>query len=106
MRLGHLPLAASICLVALASASDVSAAPIDAITIGDAAAATSLIDQVQRCRCVERRWNGSCKLRVCRDRWGGHVDSAGSPDESADDDADRSMERKHRKAKSSQTKQP
>jgi hypothetical protein len=22
-----------------------------------------------RCRCVERRWNGSCKLRVCRDRW-------------------------------------
>jgi hypothetical protein len=23
----------------------------------------------QRCRCVERRWNGSCKLRVCRDRW-------------------------------------
>jgi len=23
----------------------------------------------QRCRCVERRWNGSCKLRVCRDKW-------------------------------------
>jgi hypothetical protein len=23
----------------------------------------------QRCRCVERRWNGSCKLRVCRDHW-------------------------------------
>ncbi len=23
----------------------------------------------QRCRCVERRWNGSCKLRVCRERW-------------------------------------
>jgi hypothetical protein len=22
-----------------------------------------------QCRCVERRWNGSCKLRVCRDRW-------------------------------------
>jgi hypothetical protein len=24
---------------------------------------------VQRCRCMERRWDGSCKLRVCRDRW-------------------------------------
>jgi hypothetical protein len=23
----------------------------------------------QRCRGVERRWNGSCKLRVCRDHW-------------------------------------
>lgn len=23
----------------------------------------------QRCRCVERRWNGSCKQRVCRDHW-------------------------------------
>lgn len=23
----------------------------------------------QRCRCVERRWNGSCKLRLCRDHW-------------------------------------
>ena len=23
----------------------------------------------QRCRCMERRWNGSCKLRVCRDHW-------------------------------------
>lgn len=23
----------------------------------------------QRCRCVERHWNGSCKLRVCRDHW-------------------------------------
>jgi hypothetical protein len=30
--------------------------------------ATPIID-VQRCRCVERRWNGSCKLRVCRDHW-------------------------------------
>lgn len=23
----------------------------------------------QRCRCVERRWNGSCKIRACRDHW-------------------------------------
>jgi len=23
----------------------------------------------QRCRCVERRWNGSCKKRVCKNRW-------------------------------------
>ena len=23
----------------------------------------------RRCRCVERRWNGSCKRRLCRDHW-------------------------------------
>jgi len=22
-----------------------------------------------RCRCLEYRWNGSCKRRVCRDHW-------------------------------------
>jgi hypothetical protein len=33
-----------------------------------AAPAASII-VAQRCRCVERRWNGSCKLRVCRDHW-------------------------------------
>jgi hypothetical protein len=29
----------------------------------------ALIIVAQRCRCVDRRWNGSCKLRVCRDHW-------------------------------------
>ena len=34
----------------------------------NASSAKSII-VAQRCRCVERRWNGSCKLRVCRDHW-------------------------------------
>jgi hypothetical protein len=45
------------------------AAPANGLSIGTAAANATMIDQVQRCRCIERRWNGSCKLRVCRDRW-------------------------------------
>jgi len=51
------------------STSGVFAAPASGLSIGEAAANATMIDQVQRCRCVERRWNGSCKLRVCRDRW-------------------------------------
>lgn len=40
-------------------------------TVSDNIAASPVKPTVvaQRCRCVERRWNGSCKLRVCRDRW-------------------------------------
>jgi hypothetical protein len=53
----------------LAATSGSNAAPANGLAIGTAAANATLIDQVQRCRCVERRWNGSCKLRVCRDRW-------------------------------------
>ncbi|MEA2930144.1 MAG: hypothetical protein QOG38_2572 [Hyphomicrobiales bacterium] len=53
----------------LASTSGSFAAPASGTTLGNAAANATMIDQVQRCRCVERRWNGSCKLRVCRDRW-------------------------------------
>jgi hypothetical protein len=34
-----------------------------------AARAKGTIVVAQRCRCVERRWNGSCKLRVCKDHW-------------------------------------
>ena len=33
------------------------------------AAPPASIIVAQRCRCVERRGNGSCKLRVCRDHW-------------------------------------
>jgi hypothetical protein len=58
-------LAASLGLVSTSS----FAAPANGLSIGTAAANATMIDQVQRCRCVERRWNGSCKLRVCRDRW-------------------------------------
>lgn len=72
--------------VALAGTFGATAAPANGMAIGNAAAATTLVDQVQRCRCVERRWNGSCKLRVCRDRWSAEVDSASSADEPADDD--------------------
>ena len=53
----------------LAGTSGSFAAPASGTTIGDAAANATMIEQVQRCRCVERRWNGSCKLRICRDRW-------------------------------------
>ena len=42
---------------AAANASPVNASPVNATVVA------------QRCRCVERRWNGSCKLRICRDRW-------------------------------------
>jgi hypothetical protein len=37
--------------------------------LNKAATPASTIIVAQRCRCVERRWNGSCKLRVCRDHW-------------------------------------
>jgi hypothetical protein len=49
--------------------SDAIATPTKAISDAVAAPAKGTIVLAQRCRCVERRWNGSCKLRVCRDRW-------------------------------------
>jgi hypothetical protein len=55
--------------VGLFTASGSVAAPASGLSLGEAAANASIIDQAQRCRCVERRWNGSCKLRVCRDHW-------------------------------------
>ena len=76
MHSGILKFAAAFCFGVLTSASVASAAPVGGLAIRDGAAAVGLIDQVQRCRCVERRWNGSCKLRVCRDRWEANVDSA------------------------------
>ena len=53
----------------IAGTSGSYAAPASGVAIGTAAANATIIDQVQRCRCVERRWNGSCKRRVCRDHW-------------------------------------
>ena len=55
--------------IGLAGTSGSFAAPANGTTIGTAAANATIVDQVQRCRCIERRWNGSCKLRVCRDHW-------------------------------------
>jgi len=55
--------------IGLVGTSGAYAAPANGLSIGTAAANATLIDQAQRCRCVERRWNGSCKLRVCRDHW-------------------------------------
>ena len=55
--------------IGLVGTSESFAAPANGLSIGTAAANATMIDQVQRCRCVERRWNGSCKLRVCRDHW-------------------------------------
>jgi hypothetical protein len=45
-------------------AGPIIAAPANGVVIGQAAKAASLIDQV-RCRCVSRRWNGTCRARVC-----------------------------------------
>jgi hypothetical protein len=53
----------------LAGTSGAFAAPANGLSIGEAAANATMIDQAQRCRCVERRWDGSCKLRICRDHW-------------------------------------
>ena len=55
--------------IGLLGTSGSIAAPANGLSIGTAAANATIIDQAQRCRCVERRWDGSCKLRVCRDHW-------------------------------------
>jgi hypothetical protein len=56
-------------VIGLVGTSGVIAAPVNATAIGNASSAGTIVDQVQRCRCVEKRWNGSCKLRVCKDQW-------------------------------------
>jgi hypothetical protein len=60
-------LAAAICF---AGPSGAVTTPTKA-TVSDNIAASPVKPTVvaQRCRCIERRYNGSCKLRVCRDRW-------------------------------------
>jgi hypothetical protein len=59
--------AASVGLGGMLGASGAVAAVTDATAVSDAVKGVVMLEQ--RCRCVERRWNGSCKLRVCRDRW-------------------------------------
>ncbi len=63
--LATIALTAAICLAGPAAAT---APPTNATVIDKAAPANATVI-AQRCRCVERRWNGSCKLRVCRDHW-------------------------------------
>jgi hypothetical protein len=64
-------LAAVIVTVGFALAGPAGAAtpPNNATIIGTPAPQAGSIVVAQRCRCVERRWNGSCKLRVCRNHW-------------------------------------
>jgi hypothetical protein len=52
-----------------AGPSGAIATPTKAVSDAVAAPAKGTIVVAQRCRCVERRWNGSCKLRVCKDHW-------------------------------------
>jgi len=54
--------------VGLAGTSGAFAAPANGAAISEAAGATIITDQVQRCRCVSRRWDGSCRQRICG-RW-------------------------------------
>jgi hypothetical protein len=42
--------------------------PINATALRSAAPPANATIVAQHCRCVERHWNGFCKLRVCRDR--------------------------------------
>lgn len=64
--LGTIALAAAICF---AGTSGALAVPSKA-TVSDATAAPAKATVLaQRCRCIERRWNGSCKVRACRDHW-------------------------------------
>lgn len=64
--LGAIAIFAAICFV---DSSGAVAAPTKA-TVSDVIAAPAKATVVaQRCRCIERRWNGSCKVRACRDRW-------------------------------------
>ena len=50
-------------------AGSAGAATSQTATVSTSSSASKNIVVAQRCRCVERRWNGSCKLRVCRDHW-------------------------------------
>jgi hypothetical protein len=59
--------AAVVGLGGMLGTSGAVAAVTDATAVSDAVKGVVTLEQ--RCRCVERRWNGSCKLRVCRDRW-------------------------------------
>ena len=57
-------------IIGLSGSSGAATSPKNATVIGQLTSpSNATIIVAQRCRCVERRWNGSCKLRVCRDHW-------------------------------------
>ena len=60
---------AVIVAIGLAGSSGAIASPTKTTVSDKVAPPANATVVAQRCRCVERRWNGSCKLRVCRDRW-------------------------------------
>jgi hypothetical protein len=64
--LGAIAVAAAL---SIAGASGALATPTKNTASEAASTPTKMTVLAQRCRCVERRWNGSCKLRVCRDHW-------------------------------------
>ena len=64
--LGAIAVAAAL---SFAGASGALATPTKSTASEAAGPHSKMTVLAQRCRCVERRWNGSCKLRVCRDRW-------------------------------------
>ncbi len=55
--------------IAVSFAGSAGAATSGTAAVNTTSSASKNIVLAQRCRCVERRWNGSCKLRVCRDHW-------------------------------------
>jgi hypothetical protein len=56
-------------VLSFAGASAALATPTKTTASAAASTPAKMTVLAQRCRCVERRWNGSCKLRVCRDHW-------------------------------------
>lgn len=64
--LGVLTLSAVICFAGATGALATATKTTDSNVTAPTAKMTVV---AQRCRCVERRWNGSCKHRVCRDKW-------------------------------------
>jgi hypothetical protein len=64
--LGTLAVAAAVCLVGPAGAATSTT---NATIFNKTETPAGTIIVAQRCRCVERRWNGSCKRRICKDRW-------------------------------------
>jgi|HubBroStandDraft_2_1064218.scaffolds.fasta_scaffold206151_2 hypothetical protein len=64
----RLTLAATALAVAFAFAAPAGATETATTPTVNAPHAASII-VAQRCRCVDRRWNGSCRVRDCRDHW-------------------------------------
>ena len=56
-------------VVSFSGSAGAAVAPQTAAAVNATPITSKNIVVAQRCRCVERRWNGSCKLRVCRDHW-------------------------------------